>query len=167
MSLLKSSLLGRIGAICIIACVLGLSVNAIRPDGIPYIRRQLKDQRAFAQAKSTKAAQALFITLEDAKRAYDQGNLTMVDARPIEDFRNQHIKGAISLYYEDAASKWSAALGSVPKDTAIITYCSDPECESAIKLADTLTAAGFTKVSIMLDGIPAWKEAGYPVQSNE
>jgi rhodanese-related sulfurtransferase len=167
MSLLKSNLLARIAAICVIACALGLSVNAIRPDGIPYIRRQLKDQRAFAESKPAKAAQALFITLEDAKKAYDQGDLTMVDARPIEDFRNQHIKGAISLYYEDAANKWNAGLGSVPKDNVIITYCSDPECESAIKLADTLTTAGFTKVSIMLDGIPAWKEAGYPVQSSE
>lgn len=159
--------MGRITAICVIACALGLSVNAVRPDGIPYIRKSLKDQRVFSSSKSTNVTQALFITLEDAKKAYDRGNLTMVDARPIEDFHNQHIKGAISLYYEDAAGKWSAALASVPKDTAIITYCSDPECESAIKLADILTAVGFTRVSIMLDGIPAWKQAGYPVQSSE
>ncbi len=64
-------------------------------------------------------------------------------------------------------TKWNSVLGSVSKDMTVITYCSDPECESAIKLADTLTALGFTKVFIMLDGIPLWKEAGYPVASGE
>jgi rhodanese-related sulfurtransferase len=153
--------------ICAVSCVLGLYVNAIRPDGIPYIRKPLKDQRSFSQPQTVKAVQALFITLADAKKEYDKGDAIMLDARPIEDFRSLHIKGAISLYYEDAKSDRKNVLGPVPKTTTIITYCSDPECESAIKLADTLTTLGFTKVFIMLDGIPMWKEAGYPVASGE
>lgn len=153
--------------ICAVSCVLGLSVNAIRPDGIPYIRKPIKDQRSFSHPKTAKINQALFITLEDVKKEYDKGNVLMLDARPIEDFRSLHIKGAESLYYEDAATKWQSVLGSVQKDRTIITYCSDPECESAIKLADTLTALGFTKVFIMLDGIPMWNEADYPVASGE
>ena len=167
MSFLKSGLLTRIAAICIVSCVLGLSVNAIRPDGIPLIRKPLKDQRSFSQPKTVITVQALFITLEDAKKEYDKGDVIMLDARPIEDFRNLRIKNAKSLYYEDAGAKWQNVLGSVPNDRTIITYCSDPECESAIKLADILTAVGFTKVFIMLDGIPMWKEAGYPVESDE
>jgi rhodanese-related sulfurtransferase len=153
--------------ICAASSVLGLSVNAIRQDGIPYIRKPLKEQRSFTQPRAAKANQALFITLRDAKKEYDKGDVIMLDARPIEDFRSLHIKDANSLYYEDAGTKWQSVLGSVQKDRTIITYCSDPECESAIKLADTLTTLGFTKVFIMLDGIPMWKEAGYPVASGE
>jgi rhodanese-related sulfurtransferase len=106
-------------------------------------------------------AEALFTTLADAKSFYDQKTATFIDARPIEDYEAEHIPGAISLYYDRVDSLYEHALGSVPKDRLIVTYCSDIECESATKLADSLVARGHKRVVILLEGLPGWKEAGY------
>lgn len=165
MSFLRS-LAKRAFLLLVISCTVGFAVNSLRSDSLPLIHKPLKDSRSFV-TKDTQSNQALFITLSDAREAYTKGNVVMLDARPVEDFNHLHIKNAISLYYEEAPFKWNEHLKSVSKDKHIITYCSDPECESAIRLADTLTKVGFHHVSILLDGLPAWSDAGYPVQSNE
>ncbi len=106
--------------------------------------------------------EALFTNLADAKKLFDSKSAIFVDARPPEDYEAEHIVGALSLYNERLNELYDSVLGNVPKDKIIITYCSDPECLSALKLADALLAKGHKNVFIMLEGIPGWKEAGYP-----
>lgn len=111
-----------------------------------------------------KTAQALFTTLDDAKALLDSKSAIFIDARPKEDFLAEHITGAISLFVDDANSLYEKTLGKSPKDATIVTYCSDPECEDATKLADILVTKGHTRVVILLDGLPGWKDSGYPTE---
>jgi rhodanese-related sulfurtransferase len=106
-------------------------------------------------------AQALFTNLPDAKALWDKKLATFVDARHKEDYDIEHIMGAVSLDALDFDALYAKVMGGVPKDRTIVTYCSDPQCETAIKLGDALAARGHTHVLILLEGLPGWKEAGY------
>ncbi|MFQ3550013.1 MAG: rhodanese-like domain-containing protein [Armatimonadota bacterium] len=106
--------------------------------------------------------QALFISLEDAKKIYDSGNAIFLDARIIDEYKEEHISGAISLDTNKIEELYNQILGNIDKNKLIVTYCSDIECGSAIELADKLVLKGHKKVVIMIQGIPAWIEAGYP-----
>jgi rhodanese-related sulfurtransferase len=220
-----------ISFIVLIAAILGLTTNALRSDGLPFIRKPLKETRKFVtktqltsgsvittrphqakpelkptvdegspkpvekkpaapiaaasgakkpliepQIQAVKTApaknaakpspkpkaEALFTTLTDAKACYDAGSAIFIDGRHPDDYAAEHIPGAISLYSEELDKLYDQVLGSVPKDRLIITYCSDPECTEAMKLGDALVARGHTRVVILQEGLPGWKDAGYP-----
>jgi rhodanese-related sulfurtransferase len=112
-----------------------------------------------------KPVEALFTTLRDAKALFDGGQALFVDARHQADYAAEHISGALSLYVDDVEALYTRVLGGVPKDKAVVTYCSDAQCEAAVKLADALVARGHTRVFILLDGLPGWTAAGYPTRA--
>lgn len=109
-----------------------------------------------------KKIEALFTTLPDAKALFDRKTALFIDAREKEDYDLEHIQGAQSLCAEDLDKLYDGVLGKTAKDQVIVTYCSDPQCDTAIKLADALVARGHTHVFILLEGLPGWKDAGYP-----
>ena len=219
--------------IVIAASALGFTVNALRPEGVPIIRRSIRETRkpvTMRQVKSnmplavpqpkigpeadgggTKAneppkatipnnikprppapkpntsgqtpkpptanpapkpapakQEAGFVdSIQSAKSYFDDSSALFLDARPPEDYEAGHIAGAVSLYFEKLDELYNSVLGKVPKDRLIITYCSDPECKSGLKLADALVGKGFTRVLIFLEGLPGWKDAGYPTASGK
>ena len=114
-----------------------------------------------------KKIQALFTNLKDAKACFDNKNAIFLDARLTEDYEAEHITGAVWLCYESVEEDYDKVLGQIPKDRLLITYCSDQQCASAIKLADALVARGHTRVVIMLEGLPGWKDAGYPTTTGK
>jgi len=117
-----------------------------------------------ASAPKAKKPEALFTTLADAKALFDRKSAIFIDARHREDYDLEHVPGAIWLFAEDVDKLYSEVLGGVPKDMTLVTYCSDPQCGTAIKLADELVARGHARVFILLEGLPGWKEAGYPTE---
>ena len=60
------------------------------------------------------------ITLEDAKKAFDEGKAYIVDARAAETYKMEHIKGAVNI----TPSTLDTHLKELPKDKTIIVYCS-------------------------------------------
>lgn len=114
---------------------------------------------------SAQKIQALFTNLDDAKACFDNKSAIFLDARAVEDFEAEHIAGALWLGYESFEEDYQKVLGKIPKDRLLVTYCSDVQCSSAIKLADALVARGHTRVVIMLEGLPGWTDAGYPTSS--
>jgi len=132
----------------------------VRPDSQSLSR---KPDKGSLQA-SAKRIGALFTTLPDAKALFDRKAAIFIDARHSEDYDLEHIPGAVSLFVEDLDKLYEGALGAVPKDRTLVTYCSDPQCGTATKLADALAARGYTRVLILLEGLPGWKGAGYPTE---
>lgn len=125
-------------------------------------KSSLDEQTLASQLEKTKQAKALFINLADAKALYDKNVAVFVDSRLPIDYEAEHIPGSVNIFCDDVDERYAEVLGKIPKDTVIITYCSDPECMESIKLADALVAKGFTRVVILLDGLPGWKDVGYP-----
>ena len=55
---------------------------------------------------------------------------------------------------------------ALPKDTWLVCYCACPHAESG-QLARELVAHGFTKVTVLDEGLGVWKARGYPVSTGE
>lgn len=60
------------------------------------------------------------ISLADAKKAFDEGNVTFVDTRAEVQYREEHVKGALNI----PAEAFETRFAEVPKGKKIITYCS-------------------------------------------
>ena len=65
-------------------------------------------------------ASAPRISLADAKKAFDEGNVVFVDTRADAAYKAERVKGAINIPAEAFQTRYA----EVPKDKKIITYCS-------------------------------------------
>jgi 3-mercaptopyruvate sulfurtransferase SseA len=73
-----------------------------------------------ASAQTNTADEAPRISLEDAKKDFDNGTAIFVDSRPNDQYKSEHIKGAINVPFADAETRWK----EIPTDKKIIVYCS-------------------------------------------
>jgi rhodanese-related sulfurtransferase len=99
-----------------------------------------------------------FVPMDQVKQAMDEGAaLIVVDSRVPEAFAESHIPGALSIPFYEIDERYP----ELPKDTWIVAYCSCPtaEAEAAVEV---LRARGYEKTAVLLEGYPAWVEAGYP-----
>ena len=65
-------------------------------------------------------ANAPRITLADAKKAFDDGDVVFVDTRAEVAYKAEHVKGSLNIPAEAFQTRYA----EVPKDKKIITYCS-------------------------------------------
>ena len=60
------------------------------------------------------------ISIEDAKKAFDDGTAMFIDARAVDFYKQEHIKGAINIPYSSQGSEFD----KFPKNKKLIVYCS-------------------------------------------
>lgn len=100
----------------------------------------------------------LFVPMAQVKQAMDQGaDLILMDSRVPEAWASDHITGAISVPFYEIDERYA----ELPKDTWIVAYCSCPTAEAQAAV-EVLRARGYPKTAVLLEGYPAWKDAGYP-----
>lgn len=75
---------------------------------------------AATEHKEEPADEAPRISLADAKKDFDAGNVVFVDTRAATSYQTEHIKGAINVPAEAIQTRYT----EVPKDKKIIAYCS-------------------------------------------
>ncbi len=111
--------------------------------------------------------QPIEVKLANVKRFFDAGPTAavIVDARESEEYAAAHIAGAISLPYEAAIEKPERLAPFKNLGRPIIVYCDGGDCEVSKDLAKSMLAEGIRKVLVFTDGLPAWKSAGYPVET--
>ena len=83
-----------------------------------------------------------------------------LDIRSEKDFKANHILDAISLTNDKITKNGFSSLEK-HKDNPIIVVCSAGL--SAVKTANDLNKAGFSRVSVLKGGMGAWTGAGLPV----
>jgi len=88
------------------------------------------------------------------------GDVTVIDVRPIVEYQNGHIEGAISLPLEELARH----LEEFSPDREIVAYCRGPYCVLALEAVRLLRRQG-RKAIRLEDGFPEWLDAGLPVKS--
>lgn len=84
--------------------------------------------------------------------------MVILDARVPSDYELGHIAGAVSVPFYDPAPY----LEALPKSAWLVCYCGCPHAESG-QLAEKLVAAGFSKVTVLDEGLWAWSDKGYPM----
>jgi cytochrome c oxidase cbb3-type subunit 3/ubiquinol-cytochrome c reductase cytochrome c subunit len=86
--------------------------------------------------------------------------MALLDARAPSDYLATHIAGAVSVPFYDADSY----IPSLPKTAWLVCYCACPHAESG-QLARKLVTSGFTKVTVLDEGLNVWMGRKYPTNS--
>lgn len=95
------------------------------------------------------------------KEQLDRGaRLALLDARAQSDYLQEHIADAVSVPFYDP----EPYLAQLPKDAWLVCYCSCPHAESRT-LATKLMEKGFSKVTVLDEGLRVWKSKGYPTRT--
>ncbi len=148
------------------AVIAAFAVNAFSPKGIAFLGDwDLSQGVITAKPRDDVVFHDLEIDEVFAvKELYDSGEAIFVDARVYEDYMEGRIKGAESL----PAYQFEELIVDFKKDHPIhkllITYCSGRECDDSHMLAQCLLDEGYTDVIVFIDGYPAWKDKGFPIE---
>ncbi|MCI0469109.1 MAG: sulfurtransferase, partial [Nitrospirae bacterium] len=88
--------------------------------------------------------------------------LVLVDVRPADAAKKEHIKSAVSIPLAELENAKDRFPGD--KKAPIVIYCSTVQAsEDAFR---TVRKWGYANLSYLSGGIEAWKKAGNPVESN-
>jgi rhodanese-related sulfurtransferase len=90
------------------------------------------------------------------------GEVTVLDVRPVEEYRAGHIAGAVSLPLKQLEKR----LKSLPRDREIVAYCRGPYCVFAPEAVTILRQHGYA-ARPMEDGVAEWRARGLPVAVGE
>ena len=119
--------------------------------------RVLKDIRKRYPDVNQLSTDALATWLADE----DRPQPLLVDAREPAEYEMSHLAGAIQL---DPETTEFGAVSDLERMTPIVVYCSVGYRSS--KIAEALSAAGFSNVSNLEGSIFAWANEGRPIVQN-
>jgi len=107
---------------------------------------------------------ATTITVVEAKSLFDTG-VPFVDVRGKDnDWKSGRIPRAVHLHMYHDLSEANLA-SAVDKDEAVVIYAGGTGSSQSGRASARAAIWGFKKVSYLRDGFPAWKEAGYPIET--
>lgn len=106
-------------------------------------------------------AQPATTPADTVKREIDRGaRMAILDARAQSDYLAEHIAGAVSVPFFDP----DPYVPQLPRDTWLVCYCACPHAESG-QLARKLADRGFTKVTVLDEGLGVWRSKKYGTHS--
>jgi cytochrome c oxidase cbb3-type subunit 3/ubiquinol-cytochrome c reductase cytochrome c subunit len=82
--------------------------------------------------------------------------MALLDARAPSDYASEHVAGAVSVPFYDI----DPYVAGLPRDAWLVCYCACPHAESG-QLAQKLQSKGFTKVTILDEGLGVWRSRHY------
>ena len=95
---------------------------------------------------------------DELVRRVRSGEVTVIDVRPVEEYRAGHIPGARSIPMTELAER----LQEVPKDREVVAYCRGPYCVMAVEAVDLLRSKGFA-AHRMEQGVADWRARGWRI----
>ncbi len=129
--------------------------------------RALRDVGAVQRAEVDRLVQTYLtdrgslmpVSLQELPRLMAEECVTVIDARPLVEYRQGHIAGARWLPAEEVEQH----LAELPDECEVVAYCRGPYCVMADEAASVLLAHGF-RVRRLEVGFPEWHAAGLPVE---
>jgi rhodanese-related sulfurtransferase len=132
--------------------ILGIFVLALGIALGIYISLKLKKGTS-----ETESLEIPKISIEELKQKMDKGeNFVLIDSRSSVEYEEEHIKGAISIPYQQREELAS----NLDKNKEIIIYCRGEKCGTSEVSGKKLIALGFKNVKELKGGVKEWKEAG-------
>jgi rhodanese-related sulfurtransferase len=135
--------------IIVVAFGLGIISNLSNPDGIGLV------PQIWLQKSSSP------IDINQAKLHYDTGISLLVDARPPNFFKQEHIRGAVNLPMAIFDFLYMMKFSGLDPAKEIIVYGRTISRHYDEEVAFKLTSRGHSNVKVLPGGLPAWKEKGY------
>jgi rhodanese-related sulfurtransferase/DNA-binding transcriptional ArsR family regulator len=91
-----------------------------------------------------------------------QGETTVLDVRPAEEFRAGHLPGAVSIPLRELEQR----LAELPRDREIVAYCRGPYCVLAIQAVELLRSKGLRAMRLE-ESVHDWETRGVPLAVGE
>jgi len=149
----------QVPLLLITACLIGVAVNNLRPDGIPYVG-DWSEQARFAEA----AGESPVIDLDEARRMFEKQAALFLDARPQKQYAEGHIQGALSLPWQEVDRYFMEQIDRLDDASMIITYCDGEHCDLSPKLALYLKKMTFENVRVLVNGWTLWQQSDLPTE---
>jgi rhodanese-related sulfurtransferase/biotin operon repressor len=112
------------------------------------VETYFKDRRAFEAVSAAELIERL-----------DIDNILVLDVRPKIEYDAGHIPKAYSIPIDELAAR----LGELPETQEIVAYCRGPYCVFSDEAVALLQAHGY-RARRLLEGLPDWEAAGFPVE---
>lgn len=122
------------------------------------IERMAEIERVMRTFRKSKQSLETLSSAELIKKMKD-GEVTILDVRPEQEFREGHIAGALNVPVE----KLSEKLDGLPNDREIVAYCRGPFCVFADEAVELLSEKGFDAKRLD-EGFPEWMLEERPVE---
>lgn len=98
------------------------------------------------------------VTVRELRRLVREGLVTVLDARPREEYEAGHIPGALSV----PVAELQRRLSEIPKDREVVAYCRGPYCVYSLEAVTLLREHGY-QARRAEEGLPEWRTSGLPV----
>lgn len=132
--------------------------KALRDLGIEKVAEIERLMRAFRESKKSLET----LTSSELIQKMKEGDVTILDVRPEQEFEKGHIAGALNVPVE----KLSEKLDELPADHEIVAYCRGPFCVFADEAVALLSEKGFNARRLD-EGFPEWMLEELPAEVSE
>lgn len=137
-----------VALILIAGTILGMVYNFASPTGIPIV------PRVWRHPPSPR------ISIDRTKALLDAQTIILVDARPVEFFKQRHIRGALNLPLALFDFVYMMRFSQLDPHTPIVVYGRNISRHYDEEIAYKLTQRGHPSVSILTGGVDAWQAKG-------
>ncbi len=100
------------------------------------------------------------VSRQELISAMRDGDVTLLDVRPDEEFALGHLPGAVNIPLDELEKR----LSELPKDAEIVAYCRGAYCVLSFEAVAALRSKGY-RIRRLQDGFPEWKAAGLAVEA--
>ena len=97
---------------------------------------------------------------EELMRRVSNGEVTVLDVRPSQEYRAGHIPGALSIPVDELTTR----VDELPQNRDIVAYCRGPYCVMAVEAVELLRKRGF-RANRMEQGVVEWRVRGWRVDA--
>ena len=138
-----------VALILIAGTVLGLIYNFASPSGIPIV------PQIWRYPPSPR------ITINDVNTLLQTQQTLLVDARPVEFYKQQHIRGALNLPLALFDFVYMMRFSQIDPQQPIVVYGRNISRHYDEEVAHRLSERGHPNVSILTGGLKAWQAKGF------
>jgi rhodanese-related sulfurtransferase len=149
-------------SIFVISTIAALTFNQFRPGNINIFGDWPLETRM-----TTADGDLMIISLEEARKLFENQEATFIDARPEEQFLEGHINGALSLPWQKVNDYFIEIAEQLDSNQPIISYCDGETCDLSHELALFLIDMGFTNSRVLVNGWSLWIKAGLPITTGQ
>ena len=100
------------------------------------------------------------VTFKELRQLIRDGDVTVLDVRPAEEYESGHIPGARSI----PVAELKRRLREVPQGREVIAYCRGRYCVYSLEAVTLLRKHGYRARRVQ-EGLPDWRAAGLPVET--
>jgi rhodanese-related sulfurtransferase len=95
---------------------------------------------------------------EELLKLVRQGAVTVLDVRPVDEYKAGHVAGALSVPLKELKLR----LSELPREKEIVAYCRGPYCVLAVEAVEFLRSKGFQAIRIE-EGIQDFRAMGFSI----